>query len=145
MNATRRCAACGKSFVPCPTIRNQRFCSAPACQRKRKAQWQREKLRTDPDYRENQARVQAIWQTRHPAYWQGYRARHPAYAARNRAQQRLRNWRRSEIAKMDVLHAAKPFPTGLYVLRAYPKAGIAKMDEYPVQIVALPRAQPGMG
>jgi hypothetical protein len=31
-----RCASCGKAFVPRPQVRQQRFCSAAACQRERR-------------------------------------------------------------------------------------------------------------
>ena len=51
---TRHCTCCGKPFEPRPQVPDQTFCSAPDCQRARKRQWQRAKLRSDPDYRINQ-------------------------------------------------------------------------------------------
>jgi len=46
------CPACNTFFVP----RNkfQIFCSEPGCQRTRKALWQKQKLASDPDYKEGQ-------------------------------------------------------------------------------------------
>ncbi|GAB3261391.1 hypothetical protein GCM10027296_35380 [Chitinimonas naiadis] len=141
MTPTRCCAACGQRFVPCKKVPNQKFCAAPACQRERKRLWQREKLRSDPDYRENQSRVQASWLSRNPDYWRHYRQAKPAYTAQNRALQRLRNWRRSRIAKMDAFAAQMPFPAGVYVLQRQGGDEIAKMDEWIVHILEIPRTR----
>jgi hypothetical protein len=51
MNHTMRCVHCRCLFVPNPRAKPQRFCANKACQRARKAQWQREKMAADPDYR----------------------------------------------------------------------------------------------
>jgi len=103
MKLTRLCLACGNWFYPLLQAPNQRFCSAPGCQRERRRRWQQQRLRSDPDYRDNQARAQARWRARHPDYWRQYRASHPAYRERNCAMQRNRNVRRSSgpVANMD--------------------------------------------
>jgi hypothetical protein len=62
----RQCQACQAPFRPRPQIADQRFCSAPACQRERRRRWQATKRQNDPDYRENQKRVQKAWAERHP-------------------------------------------------------------------------------
>ncbi len=64
-----RCAGCGVRFIPRPNVIQQRFCSDPECQRRRRACWQRAKLKQDPDYRANQAEAQRRWRERHPHYW----------------------------------------------------------------------------
>lgn len=69
MKAMRRCAACGQPFFPRPQVPNQRFCSAPACQSERRRRWQKQRLRTDGDYRENQARARRGWLIQHKSYW----------------------------------------------------------------------------
>lgn len=74
---TRRCTHCGQPFVPRPQVRNQAYCSDADCQRARKRQWEREKVRADPDYRANRRDAQRAWQQRHPDYWRQYRERHP--------------------------------------------------------------------
>ena len=56
------------SVLSNPRVKTQRFCSDKACQRARKAQWQRDKLATDPDYRANQRDCQYRWQHQHPQY-----------------------------------------------------------------------------
>ena len=69
MNRTIRCAHCRCLVLPNPRVKTQRFCSNKACQRARKAQWQRTKLATDPDYQANQRDCQRSWQNQHPQYW----------------------------------------------------------------------------
>ena len=64
--AKRRCAACGCLFEPRRNVPQQRYCSKQACQRTRRRRWQRQKLKTDADYRANQAAAQRRWRERHP-------------------------------------------------------------------------------
>ena len=112
--ALKPCICCGDLFEPRPQTPHQTYCSSSTCQRARKRQWQREKLSTDPDYRDNQRDAQRAWQKRHPDYWRQYRSDHPDYVARNRAQQ----WDQpqgsfGDFAKMDV----SPIAPGLYWIR----------------------------
>lgn len=72
--STKTCASCGQPFTPRPQIRDQAFCSAPACQRERRLRWQRDKMQSDPDYRDNQSRSQRAWLDRNPDYWRTYRS-----------------------------------------------------------------------
>lgn len=65
----KHCAGCGQAFQPRPQAPKQTFCSAPACQRSRKRQWQQSKLQSDPDYRGNQRQAQRAWHESHPDYW----------------------------------------------------------------------------
>lgn len=81
---TRCCACCGEPFEPRPQVPDQAYCSAPECQRARKRQWQRAKLQSDPDYRDNQRSAQQAWSQRNPDYWRDYRTDCPDYAQRNR-------------------------------------------------------------
>lgn len=71
---TKICACCGQPFTPRPQVRDQAFCSAPACQRERRLRWQRDKMQSDPDYRDNQSRSQRAWLDRNPDYWRTYRS-----------------------------------------------------------------------
>lgn len=71
---TKICACCGQPFTPRPQVPDQTFCSAPACQRERRLRWQRDKLQSDPDYRDNQSRSQRAWLDRNPDYWRMYRS-----------------------------------------------------------------------
>lgn len=49
---------CGQPFTARPQVRDQAYCSAPACQRERRLSWQRDKMQPDPDYCDNQSRSQ---------------------------------------------------------------------------------------
>nr|WP_085958739.1 hypothetical protein [Cupriavidus sp. UYPR2.512] len=142
MKAMRRCAACGQSFLPRPQVPKQCYCSDAACQRERRRRWQKQRMRGDPDYRDNQARARSSWLMHHKDYWSHYRTAHPAYVERNRTLQRSRNLRRRSIAKMDVSCARSPLPSGIYTLQRQTSAGIAKMDAWTVEIVVLPRGGP---
>ncbi len=114
---TQHCACCGKPFAPRPQVPGQAYCSDPDCQRARKRQWQRAKLQSDPDYRDNQRAAQQAWSQRNPDYWRGYRADRPDYAQRNREQQRSRDQARNDdLAKMDVCD----LPPGLYRITRHP-------------------------
>lgn len=107
---TRRCTCCGKPFAHRPQVPDQAYCASPDCQRARKRQWQRAKLQSDPDYRDNQRAAQQAWSQRNPDYWRGYRDTPPGYAQRNREQQRSRDQARNDdLAKMDVCN----LPPGL--------------------------------
>ncbi|MBT6341452.1 MAG: hypothetical protein HOJ48_19390 [Desulfobacula sp.] len=103
------CLCCGRLFTP--RNKNQNYCSSKKCQKTRKADWQRHKIKTDPDYKRDQLISQNKWLSANPDYWKNYRSNNPEKAERNRALQRLRNRKRvkysqhqskSDIAKMDV-------------------------------------------
>jgi len=139
MKPTRLCLACGNAFHPILQVPNQRYCSAAACQRERRRRWQREHLRSDADYRDNQARAQARWRVRHQDYWRQYRSTHPAYRERNCAMQRNRNAQRSSspVANMDASASLRPLASGFYILRRAVETGIAKMNAFTVHIAVL--------
>jgi hypothetical protein len=142
------CCQCGRYFVPNPRKKNQRYCSEKACQRGRKAAWQRKKLVMDPDYRANQKQSQSDWQSRNADYWKRYRAAHPEQADRNRDLQKVRNKRRhwrgvvkmdaSVIAKMDASRSGKSsvgswLPGSFWLVPV-----IAKMDAIKVILHRIP-------
>ena len=120
---TRHCTYCGKPFEPRPQVPDQAYCSAPACQRARKRQWQQAKLQPDPDYRINQRAAQQAWSQRNQDYWRSYRDARSDYAQLNREQQRSRDQGRNvDLAKMD----ACDLPSGLYRITRHPASGIAE-------------------
>ena len=130
----KHCDYCQCRFTP--TRKNQKYCTNSSCRRRRKREWQRHKLKNDPDYRLSQQEAQKRWQLSHPDYWKKYREHNPKYTDRNRQLQCFRNKKRSKkngseealIAKMD----AKPsLLSGAYYI--FPVSGtdkdlIAKMD-----------------
>ena len=135
----KRCLACGDTFRSRPQVPDQSYCSTLECQRERRKVWQRERRRSDNDYRDNQARAQKKWLLSHPAYWKRYRATHPEYAENNRAQQRTRNAARAAglIAKSDASMPISPLVSGTYRLSPAQAEEIAKMDAWIVRITLL--------
>ena len=90
---SRTCMGCGLAFEPRPNVPSQGYCGRPECRRKRRARWQREKLRADADYRETQREAQSDWRSRHREYMRMYRRAHPRYRERERCQRRERRMR----------------------------------------------------
>ncbi len=134
----KTCPHCGKRFLPHPAVLNQQYCGSADCQKARKRKWQKEKLKSDPDYRENQAAAQKAWRERNKGYWREYRKKNQTYSEQNRLGQRGRNRQRRMIAKMDELEAKTVLSPGRY--RLVPLYGkIAKMDELIVEIGVVAR------
>jgi len=138
------CEHCGKIFERSCRHKNQRYCSEPVCQHARKANWQREKMRTDRDYRLNQRLSQATWVANNPDYWKQYRKGKPAVVERNRMLQSIRNrYRRktgdgerkaaNPIAKMDASKVKQLPAVGQYLLVPL----IAKMDALKVNLFVI--------
>ncbi len=145
-------------FVPClncstfilPRNKRQTFCSEPDCQKARKALWQKNKLATDPDYREGQRLAQKKWLLNNPDYSKKYRERNPKKAKRNRSLQRIRNLKKRQtgvvsepsknvgIAKMDVRKLSKYSLSGEYWLVPV----IAKVDPVKIYIASIPGGYP---
>jgi len=99
---TKCCACCGQPFEPRPQVPDQAFCSSPDCQRARKRQWQREKLKTDPDYRINQQDAQRAWTQRNQDYWRARRETSIGSGQPNPKQPEQPDAREPLLAKMDV-------------------------------------------
>ena len=134
------CVHCGKFFIP--RNREQNYCSLPACQRARKAAWQRYKMKTDADYRTQQQLSQQKWLLNNPDYWKRYRQRNPDKVVRNRALQHIRNRRMRQsdhnlsiplIAKMDARKSYDFDRLGQFYL----VPTIAKMDVRKVNIYTI--------
>ena len=141
------CVYCGDLFEASPRHKSQIACKKPACQRARKAEWQRRKMRTDPAYKADQELSQKKWARSHPGYWKTYRNNHPEKAERNRVLQTIRNRKaRSKdttidtplIAKMDASKADNFEALGQFWLIPV----IAKMDALKVNIVKVPLCYP---
>jgi hypothetical protein len=143
MNQTIRCAnpLCRRVFHPNPRVKNQRYCDKSNCQRARKARWQRQKMKEDPDYRDNHRDGQQAWLERNRDYWRRYRALHPEYVKRNRLLQRERDRRRRDFAKMDALGEISFVKAGRYYLIPA-KSNLAKMDALSHTYFLIPSAYP---
>ncbi|WP_162057395.1 hypothetical protein [Undibacterium sp. KW1] len=133
------CFACGELFLTRPQNPTQTYCSKKACQLKRRGAWQKLKLQTDTDYRDNQMRAQKAWMKRNPDYWQKYRDTHPSNAEKDRVLQPHTNNTdgNDEIAKMDVSTCSSCPSAGIYFLMPCSKKKIAKMDVWTVELTLI--------
>ena len=138
------CINCGGSFIKSSRHKNQSYCRKKHCQRAKKADWQRQKLRTDPEYKASQKLSNRKWIGSNPGYWKRYRERNPEKAERNRMLQRLRNKKKASstterpgiIAKMD--RSASLSQTTFKVMGQYWLVPvIAKMDALKVNMVVI--------
>lgn len=135
------CNHCEKFFLGSPRHKNQMHCNKAGCQKARRAAWQRNKKRTDSDYRLNQKQCNKNWAKANPDYWKKYRKKNPKKAERNRILQTIRNRRSKEnslnrkmdmtsIAKMDPLTSIHSKISGQFWMVPV----IAKMDPLKVNI-----------
>jgi hypothetical protein len=108
----RRCRYCQKSFPPSKFQPRQAICSEAVCQRKRRAEYHRQKIAADPEYREVCRDSPRKWRARNPEYWKRYRKEHPKAVERNRRQQKLRDRRQrlrnlaNNTSALDLKHSA---------------------------------------
>ena len=73
----RRCPYCQQVFQPARYHPQQVVCSQPACQRQRRRDYQRQKIASDPVYRQVVAgQFRRKWRRAHPGYWKQYRQHH---------------------------------------------------------------------
>lgn len=92
-----KCRFCHKLFPRSPRHTNQDCCKDKDCQRAKKREWQKNKMKNDPDYKSNQEDCRKRWKETNPDYWKEYRKKNPHYVERNRMLQRLRNLKRKCI------------------------------------------------
>ena len=85
------CSNCAELFTPSSRHRNQYFCMKPQCRKARKASLQREKMKTDPDYRADPKLSNRKWSASRPDYWREYRKNNPDRARQNRMLQVVRD------------------------------------------------------
>jgi hypothetical protein len=113
-------------FKPNPRTPWQMYCSKKVCQRKRKSDWQKQKLKDDPSYRESQKAAAKCWREKNPEYWRTYRREHPEYTKRNRERQRERR-RAARVANMDVIVGKNVVSSGVYRIMSV-GLNVANMD-----------------
>jgi hypothetical protein len=143
MQSTFICENCGHKKQADPRQKgNQRFCGNSICQRARKAQWHRMKMKTDPTYRAQQYDCKRQWRKQRPVdrYQSHYRQTHPEYVEENRRKQQLRNQKRRAqsdlevIVKMDALSSIK---SETYIIKPIASEKIVKMDALVVELKLL--------
>jgi hypothetical protein len=68
-------------------------CGKPECQGRRRAEYHRAKIRSDPVYRQVVRDSQKKWRDNHPSYNKDYRQQHPEAVQQNRKAQLRRDQR----------------------------------------------------
>jgi hypothetical protein len=108
----RCCRYCEKLFQPSKFQPRQTVCGGAACQLKRRTDYHREKLASDPEYREGCRDSPRKWRARNPGYWKQYRAKNPAAVEQNRQRQKPRDQKRklcnlaNNTSALDLKHSA---------------------------------------
>jgi len=107
----RRCRYCQKLFQPSKFQPRQTVCAETDCQRRRRTDYHKEKIASDPEYREGCRDSPRKWRARNPDYWKQYRLKHPAGVEHNRRQQKLRDRKRklcnlaNNTSALDLKHS----------------------------------------
>ena len=94
MSQPRRCPYCQDSFVPSVFRPQQVVCGKPECQRRRRSDYHRKKLATDPEYFQVVRDSQKQWWDEHPDYQKQHRQKNPQVLENNRQGQRQRDQKR---------------------------------------------------
>lgn len=90
----RHCHYCQQVFQPDPYHPQQRICSRPDCQLQRRRDYHRQKVASDPVYRQVCLDSPVKWREAYADYWKQYRRDHPQQVERNRQLQQLRDQKR---------------------------------------------------
>jgi hypothetical protein len=144
------CVHCKCHFRPSKFHHNQKYCNNKECRLVRKATWQKNKLKEDSAYKENQKDAIRSWLRKNPSYFRDYRKKRPEYTDKNRKQSRERyqNQRyraetnpaihqKQDFAKMDVASLQLPIKSGKYKLLPSEAKDFAKMDAAIVQLIVI--------
>ncbi|MCF8037263.1 MAG: hypothetical protein K9K62_10360 [Desulfobacteraceae bacterium] len=94
MSQMIRCKHCHRWVPANPRIKDQQYCGRKKCQRARKTEWQRSRLKVDPQYKANQDEARAKWRRKNSGYSKQYRDANPAYCDSNRTLQKKRDQKR---------------------------------------------------
>jgi hypothetical protein len=118
LSTPRCCPHCQRLFVPSPYRPQQVVCSAPACQRRRRADYHHKKLETDPIYRQVVRDSQRQWWNEHPGYQKQRRQQRPEVVAANRQRQRQRDQKRriQHLVRNNVALDLKASAAGIWLL-----------------------------
>lgn len=137
-----RCVHCGARFTPTPQVPHQAYCPKPGCQKERRRQWQKNKLQSDPDYRDNQSRAQKAWTARNPDYWRQYRQSGPDYENHLPSEQDSGGPEPGKPSvKIDSLNPPttlrKALQDGVFRLKVLAEPDSVKMDVWIVEISSI--------
>lgn len=137
-----RCIHCNALFTPAPQVPNQIYCSKTGCQKARRQQWQKSKLQSDPDYRDNQSRAQKAWSEKNPDYW---RQRHQSKSDYENSSTSKPHPQAGDAGnpsvKMDSLDQPQPLhqalQDGVFRLKVLAQPDGVKMDVWIVELSSI--------
>jgi hypothetical protein len=140
-----QCLNCGNGFKPLPQVPNQSYCSKTNCQKERRRHWQKNKLQSDPDYRENQSRAQKAWTKKNPDYWRSYRQGKPDYADPRKSKRESASIEpRNTSVKMDSNTVKKilrnTLNDGVFRLKVLAEPDGVKMDVWIVELSSVDKS-----
>jgi hypothetical protein len=148
LSQTRCCRYCQQSFQPSPFRPKQSVCSQPDCQRRRCADYHRQKVRADDEYAQVVRDSQKKWREQHRGYWKQYRQQHSDYAERNRQLQHRRDQKRRllDLAKNNLTLDLKRSAAEVWFLGSgetdLAKNNLASCQVFIVHSVGPPAATP---
>jgi|APSaa5957512576_1039674.scaffolds.fasta_scaffold148432_1 hypothetical protein len=96
----KKCKCCNKPFIPSHKHPNQIYCFRIDCKKKRKAMYQRKKMKNDVDYRANQKNANKQWLKSNKNYYKDYRKKNPDKVKRNVILQAIRNYKNRSYKKI---------------------------------------------
>jgi len=114
----RCCRFCQKEFEASRFHPEQAACAEPLCQRRRREENRRQKLASDPEYRQVCCDSARKWRARHSDYWSRYRTAKPDSVERNRQCQQQRDLRRrlKNLANNNSARQVKSFTAEVWWL-----------------------------
>ncbi|MFA5433267.1 MAG: hypothetical protein WC319_10450 [Candidatus Paceibacterota bacterium] len=140
------CQHCQRRVKKNPRLKGkQHYCGRTACQQARKDKWERDRLGSDPAYRDKRSGAKKNWYRGYPGdrYQHQYRQEHGDYTKSNRCNQQKRDKKITgkpsvaKIVKTDALSSKNLVPRGLYVLLPYEKTDGKKIVKTDALIVEL--------
>jgi hypothetical protein len=139
----RRCRYCERTFQPSKYQPAQSVCGDSGCQRRRRAEYHRQKIVADPVYRQVCQDSPQKWRSRNPDYWRQYRRQHPTAVERNRQQQHVRDQKRRllDLANNNSVLDLKHSVAGVWLVGAGLQ-NLANNNSAPAQVWVLEALPP---
>ncbi len=142
----RRCRYCQQLFQPSPYHPNQFACHQPDCQKRRRRDYHRQKVASDPLYRQVCLDSCHQWREEHPDYWKRYRQAHPRAVEGNRQRQQQRDQKRRlvHLANNNLAFDLKRSTAEVWLLGPAAKV-LANNILAPCQVLIFQAAEPPQG
>jgi hypothetical protein len=108
----RRCRYCERTFPLSKYQSQQTVCSDADCQKRRRTEYRKQKLKTDEEYLQVCRDSSRKWRSRNPEYWKRYREKHPEAVTQNREKQQGRDGKQrlldlaNNTSALDLKHSA---------------------------------------